>query len=217
MLFRSYYAGPGIIYYAEHTYKISFKIKFLKGDFDSFYLGWWADDGAKGISNTLVLDKTTEHIGDGWYICTAHYTFIDNHVGLPGFINTVADQTSFIITDFELLDLNYNPDLPRYEFEYKGEEDIYSWLNKANSPWNDLNLINNGDFSHGLAFWKFSADALNITITNVDNKKCALISRGNGNGADWSLYYVGRNLTFLANNEYQLGMKVKLLNSEAVP
>jgi hypothetical protein len=203
------YIGPRIIYFADHTYKISFKIKFINGDFNSFYLGWWVNDGAKGISNTLVLDKETSLISDGWYSCVSEYTFIDNHVGIPGFINSVKDHTSFIISDFELIDLDFNPDLPRFEFEYKGHDNLSMWLNKVNSPWLNTNLVNNGDFSHNLAFWKYSSNSLTIKATNVDSIKCASIGRGIGDGGDWSLYYAGRDIDFKANNEYQISFKMK--------
>ena len=128
--FSLLYTGPKIIYYAKHTYRISFKIKFLNGDFSSFNVGWWVDDGGKGYSNTLVLDKKTELIGDGWYNCSSEYTFIDNQTGLIGFINSVDDKTECIISDFELLDLNYVPELPRFEFEYKEKGNLKTWLDK---------------------------------------------------------------------------------------
>ena len=142
---------------------------------------------------------------------SSEYTFIDNHVGLIGFINSLSDQTSIIISDFELIDLNTNTSLPRYEFEYYGKEDINVWLNKINAPWNNLNLINNGDFSHGLSFWESSSDALTIKIEKVDDKNCAHITRGDGNGVDWSLIYNGRDIEFRKDNEYQISFILKLL------
>jgi hypothetical protein len=215
--FSIYYVGPDIIYYAQHTYKISFKIKFIEGNTNSFFLGWWADDGGKGYSNTLVLDKHIESLDDGWYNCTSYYTFLNNHIGLPGFFNTVADGTSFIIADFSLADLNWNKDLPRFEFEYQGPENILAWVNRINAPWKNRNLIINGDFKHGLSFWKTSANEVNIEIVKEDTLYCAKIIRGNGNESDWSLYYNGNTVKFFANNEYELSFMVKPLESTTIP
>lgn len=211
--FSLLYSGPKIFYYSDHTYKISFKIKFIRGDFNSFNVGWWVDDGGKGYSNSLYLDKKTEPIGDGWYSCTSKYTFIDNHIGLTGFIHSVTDQSSFIISDFELMDLDYNPVLPRYEFESPGRENLNILLGNLKK----LNLINNGDFNDDLAFWKHYSDSLAINIIDIDNKKCAFISRGDGDGGSWSLYYDCKNIEFKANNEYQIAFKLKLITPKTIP
>ena len=214
--FSLHYGGPSIIYYADHTYKISFKIKFISGNFNSFNVGFWVDDGGTGFSNSVALNKEIETIADGWYICSSQYTFINNHIGLDGFINSVADETSFIISDFELIDQDYDPNLPRYELEYRGKENLNNWINTLNPPWNKLNLIKNGDFTHGLSFWKHSSNSLTVKITNIDDKKCALISRGDGDGGDWSLYY-GGDINFFANNEYQISLKIKLISPKTIP
>lgn len=211
--FSLFYTGPKILYYSDHTYKISFKIKFISGDFNSFNVGWWVDDGGKGYENTLYLEKEIEPIGEGWYSCTSQYTFIDNHVGLVGFINSVKDQTSFIISDFELIDLDYNSILPRFEFESHGPESLNTLLDSLK----EINLINNGDFSDGLSFWKHYSDSLTIKITEIDKKKCALFTRGDGDGGSWSLYYDSKNIEFKANNEYQIAFKIKLIFPNEIP
>ncbi len=102
------YDGPKILYYSNHTYEISFKIKFLKGNFNSFSIGWWLNEIDKGISNSSNLEKDTVSLGNGWYSCISKYTFIDSHIGIIGFINFVKDQSEFIISDFELFDLDYD-------------------------------------------------------------------------------------------------------------
>jgi hypothetical protein len=216
--FSLQYIGPNILYYANHTYKISFKIKFIKGDFNSFNVGWWVDDAQKGFANTVSLEKKTEPLGDGWYSCTAKYTFIDNHFGITGFINSVADQTEFIIADFKLSDLDYDPLLPRYVYEVKEKENLTLWLNKQNLPYSGINLINNGSFEKGKTFWSCTSDSsIKITIENIENVKCALISRGNGNGGDWSLFNVGRPVEYKANNEYQIAFKIKPVKPKIIP
>ena len=216
--FSLQYVGPVILYYANHTYKISFKIKFIKGDFSTFNIGWWVNDGNKGFENTAALEKETEQLGEGWYKCTSEYTFIDNHFGIEGFFNSVGNETSFIVSDFELADLNYNQKLPRFEFEVGGGRNLNLWMAKNNPPFSGQNLLNNGNFESGLAFWKFTSKAaIDIKIENVDGHNCALVSRGIGNGGDWSLFYTGRPIQYKANNKYQIAFRFKPVKPKSIP
>jgi len=216
--FSLYYAGPKIIYLANHTYKISFKIKFIHGDFDSYHVGWWVEDGVRSKYKVSRLEKDIESIGNGWYNCTSKYTFINNHIGAAGFINSVKKQSEFIIADFTLLDLDYDDSLPRFLFEAEYETNEQKWINKKNPPYyNDSDLIINGSFEYGLEFWKYSSDSLTIKIERCDSGNYAFISRGDGDGGYFSLYYVGRNIEFKENNEYQISFKMKPLIPKTIP
>jgi hypothetical protein len=212
------FVGPDILYYANHTYKISFKIKLLSGDFNSFKVGWWVNDNNRGFANCADLKKETEPIGDGWYNCISEYTFIDNHFGLTGFFNSVLDRTSFVISDFELIDLNKDLFLPRYVFEVEGNDNLNTWLDKHNAPYIGNNLVSNGNFKYNGTFWKRSSDSsINIKIVDFKNVRCALISRGIGNGGDWSLFYAGRSIVYQANNEYQISFKIMPVKPYSIP
>jgi hypothetical protein len=212
------YVGPEILYYANHSYRISYKIKFLEGDFNSFNVGWWANDGKRGFAYSAALVKKTIPIDDGWYSCISDYTFIDNQFGITGFFNSVSDRTSFIISDFELIDLNFNSSLPRYVFEIKETGNIMEWLNKSNITYSGNNLINNGRFENGKNFWRCTSDSsINIKIENVQNVKCAFISREAGNGGDWSLFNIGRPVDYIAGNEYEIAFKVMPVKPKTIP
>lgn len=217
--FSFYYTGPKILYYANHTYRISFNIRILKGNFDSFSVGWWTEDGGKETSNTQILDKNIESLGDDWYKCTSTYTFFDNHSGITGFVSMVKNGTEFIISNFELYDLNYVSTLPRFLLEVKNQVNIDQWLNETNPPayYNNDNLIINGNFAYGLKNWNHSADALSIKIVVEDNRRCAWITRGNGNGMDWSLYYTGWDIKFIKQCKYQIRFKFKPVSSNSIP
>lgn len=215
-----FYNGPGILYYANHTYKISFKIKFLKGDINSFSVGWFAanGDGGKNLTHLLSLVKDVEKIGDEWYSCTSYYTFIDNQIGPSGFINSVINNSEFIITDFELIDLHYSPAFPKFLIELKGDLDPLQWMNSLNRPLSsDSNLLTNSDFSSGLNYWNFNSDSVTIKIVRIDKLNAALVERGNGNGEDWSLFYKGRHILFKKGNLYQLSFKFKPVIPDKIP
>ncbi len=212
------YVGPEILYYANHTYRITFKIKFFEGNFSSFNVGWWVNDGNKGFANCAALQKKITPLDDGWFACSSEYTFIDNHYEIAGFFNSVSSRTSFVMSDFELLDLNCDPSLPRYEFEIRGNDNVDDWLGKHNIPYSGNNLINNGRFESGKNFWRCTLDSsISFKIENIKNVKCALISRGAGNGGDWSLFNIGRPVRYFANNEYQIAFKVLPVIPKTIP
>jgi hypothetical protein len=216
--FSLYYVGPKIIYYSEHTYRIRFKIKFIKGSFNSFNVGWWITDRGKGVENTAFLKKDTISLSDGWYSCSSSYTFIDSYVGLIGFINSVKNQSEFIIADFTLDDLDYNPEFPKYVFEIEGDKNLSIWTNEFYSNWDETNLISNGDFSHELSCWNHSqGSAIETKASNIKDKNCCLISRGDGDDGGWSLYYDGKDIEYNASNEYQISFMFKPVQPDMLP
>lgn len=207
-----YYDGPEIIYLANHTYKISFYVKFLKGDYNSFNVGWWSDDGNKYYINNLKKDFKS--LNAGWFHFTCQYTFINNHIGLVGFINSVKDDSQFIISNFELTDENFSVDLPQYLTQLKFTNNLNETLDRINPPkyFTDSNLILNGDFTNDLFFWTQSYNTVEFEILEENNIKFLKIYRGIGNNADWSLIYNGENISFIKDNEYELSFKTKLIN-----
>ncbi len=215
-----YYNGPTILYYANHRYKISFKIKFLKGDINSFSVGWFVanGDGGKDFSHILSLVKNINKIDDGWYNSTSYYTFIDNQIEPSGFINSVLNNTEFIIADFELIDLDYSSRLPKFLIELDKDAKPLEWMNAINQPLtSDSNLLINSNFSSGLNYWGHDADSLKISIVNIDNTNAALIERGSGNGENWSLFYNGRHILFKKGDLYRIGFKFKPIIPGRIP
>lgn len=210
--FTFLYKGPQIIYYSNHTYLIKFKIKFIKGGKSSFQLGWYANDGGRGYKTQSIIKKFTP-LDNEWYECSALYTFIDNHIGINGFITHINKTTDLIIADFSLTDLDYDITLPQYVAEAKTLRRIDEYIDSINKPLiNYHNLINNGDFEYGLKYWAFNADSVEINLVESDSLKFCQIRRGNGNGVNWSLIYTGRAVTFYADNEYQISFKLKLVS-----
>lgn len=205
------YEGPQIMYYANQTYEISFKSKVLKGD-SHISVGWrdvpdWEISEGRGFYSLPIKEKK---LYNGWKEYTAYYTFNDNHIGITGFLFSDKTDTEIIIADFKLVNKDYLSDLPKYAFELKYTRDLLDWMNKKNPPLiNDENLINNGDFSLGLKYWNRNANETSIHIDTIDDRRCARIVRGKGDGAYWSLLYYGRSILFKANNEYQLDFLVK--------
>lgn len=214
------YIGPAILYYANHTYNISFKIKFLKGDFNSFSVGWYTGegDGGRNLSNILGLKKEISPLGDGWYNSTSTYTFIDNHIGPIGFINSVFENTEFIIADFQVRDMDYDQSLPKFDFEIDGAMDHMQYLNNINPPvLPNNNLIVNHDFSHGFKYWNYTVDSLKISVEYIDSMTVAVVQGRPGENIGWSLLYSGRNIQFRAGDLYQLKFKVKCLTDDRIP
>ncbi len=205
------YNGPEIFYYANHTYLIKFKIKFLKGDLNSFHLGWDVNDGGRGTNRIKNQKKSYKELGEGWYECNCKYTFIDNHHRSKGFIYNLKNDTEIIIADFSLVDLDYTDDLPKYVYEKRTKKDLNSWLDNTNPPiFGHSNLIINGNFEYGTKYWGYSADSVEHEIVKLDSVRCLRVTRGNGNKAYWSLLYLGRIETLYKGDLYELSFKYKV-------
>ena len=98
------------------------------------------------------------------------------------------NNSEFIITDFELIDLDYSPAFPKFLIELNDDLDPLQWMNSLNRPLSsDSNLLTNSDFSSGLNYWGYNSDSVKINIVRIDNINAALVERGNGNGEGWSL------------------------------
>ena len=216
--FYLYYNGPAILYLSNHSYELSFKIKLNEEEINSLSVGWIVDDGEKGYPTVNSNEKEIKSLGDDWYSFIARYTFIDNQIGVAFNINLINNKTDFSVSNIEISDLDFNPKLPDLPYELTSKEKLLAWLNMVNPPVNrDLNLINNGDFRHGLGFWLYSADSLNIKIAGNNSQKYAVITRGNGDGGFWSLYYGGRIIEFKENDVYEVSFKMKPIYPQTIP
>ena len=215
---KIYCKMPAMAYFANHTYEISFKTQFIVGNVNSLTVRWLTDDGNHGSKSTTAYFKEIDSIGNKWYDYTAKYTFIDNHAGIVLSLSFAQHNAIFIITNFKIKDLDYNPDLPALPAEINNNQGLNVWMNRINYPVSEsINLINNGDFKHDLAFWSYGADSLKIAVTEVDGKSCAHFKRGDGDGDYFSLFYVGRNILFKAKNEYQLSFNLKTIQPKNIP
>jgi hypothetical protein len=166
----------------------------------------------------MALNEMIDTISDGWYSCESYYTFIENHIGLSGFINSVSKNSSFIIADFKMIDQDFDPKLPRFLIEIDPNINPIVMMDSINTPWLTTNLVSNGDFKHNLSFWGHSENSgIETTLSNFNGKKCALVSRDKGDMGGWSLYYKGRNFDFKANNTYQIEFKLKLVQTDEIP
>ncbi len=213
-----YTETPALPYFANHTYEISFKAQLIQGNIYSLNLGWWVDDLNNGNLSTFSTNKEISPLGNNWYSISAKYTFIENQFGIIFFISSNNEKLDFNISEVVITDLNHDSSIEKYPEKVVNSKKIFNWLNVVNpESFNDLNLISNGNFDNNLGFWAYSSDSLEIKIEWIDGIKCANIRRGNGDNDNWSLYYVGRNIEFKANNEYQIAFKLKPIAPKTIP
>jgi hypothetical protein len=79
------------------------------------------------------------------------------------------------------------------------------------------NLIYNGNFELGKTNWTPYADSTTHTIIETPFGKGIRVSRGNGNGGDWSLRYVGRPIIYYAGHTYQIKFIFKVQKGISIP
>lgn len=107
------YYGRSPIYYPNHTYKIVFKCKVVKGDGIPFNIGWWTQDGHSSHKPAfLPLEK--KELGNGWLEITAKYTFQNKNQKLVFFLNSLKDYSVIELADIKLIDLDFDPKLQVY-------------------------------------------------------------------------------------------------------
>ncbi len=215
---KIYSKSSGKIYFATHTYKITFKFKTLSvNTVDAIRAGWWTDDGNMGNQITIA-HNSIDSIGYGWYSYNGMYTFMDNHISIAPLIMFLAPECEFEISDFIITDLDFNKELYRQKYTSKDSYEILRWVNIINPQIdNGTNLLMNGDFKYGFKFWGYSADSLKISIESEDSLTYARIRRGDGNGGYYSLFYSGRRIVFTQNNQYELSFKLKPIFPGFVP
>jgi len=79
------------------------------------------------------------------------------------------------------------------------------------------NLIYNGNFRSGTTNWWPGADSTIHTIIETPFGKGIRVSRGNGNGSDWSLKYNGRPIIYNAGHTYQIKFIFKVQKGIGIP
>jgi len=123
--FSLVYSGRPIIYYLDHEYVLKFKYKVIKGDQDSFKVGWYVDHDGNGFELKGTIIKN--NINHGWKELTCKYKFKKTCFNTLSFLSSLKDSTIIDITDIELMDMNLDYNKPVFidqlnihEIKHKG-------------------------------------------------------------------------------------------------
>jgi hypothetical protein len=79
------------------------------------------------------------------------------------------------------------------------------------------NLVFNGNFKKGNSFWLPNADSTKHEIIDTPFGKGMRVSRTDGNGGYWSLYYEGPKIIYIAGHTYQLKFNMKVVKGTGMP
>lgn len=97
-------------------------------------------------------------------------------------------------------------------------ESFYRIVDSKNDNQNqNRNLISNGNFESGTTNWSIGADSTTHTIIETPFGKGIRVSRGDGNGMDWSLRYNGRPIIHYAGHTYQIKFIFKVQKGIGIP
>jgi hypothetical protein len=107
------YNGRPIIYYAGHTYKLSFLFKVIKGSGIPFYVGWQAEDGFRGYPSYSIPREITK-LENGWNEIVFFDKFKNTHYDLPAFLNSLKDSTEIDIAKVKLIDIDRKEAQPKF-------------------------------------------------------------------------------------------------------
>jgi hypothetical protein len=97
-------------------------------------------------------------------------------------------------------------------------ESIYQIFESKNDNQNSTqNLIYNGNFELGMDNWTAYAGSTTLTIIETPFGKGIRVTRGKGNGSDWSLRYIGRPIIYYAGHTYQIKFNFKVQSGIGIP
>lgn len=219
------YIGPDIIFYAGHTYTISFKFKIVKGDNIPFKIGFKVD-------NTLLDDRAAGlypvvlNLENGWKQGNCSYTFWRSISDIPLFMNSQEHDTEIEFADIKLQDNISIDSLPKYGDQVslvKNEVQNYLkrydsiYYSKKQNPEENANLLYNGDFSQGTLYWLPAATATEHSVIETPYGKGVKVTRKDGDESYWSLLYNGRPIIYWAGHTYKLSFLFKVLKGSGVP
>ena len=105
-----HYKGRPIAYHKNITYTISFLYRILEGYKNSFYVGWWVNEGDGYRHN---LQKSIEPIDSVWYRCTVSYKFKEDRMNSTCFLNSLRAGSTIEVKDIRLT-CDDTTGLPRY-------------------------------------------------------------------------------------------------------
>lgn len=219
------YSGRDIVFYSGHRYELSFAFRVIKGSGVPFRAGFWADDGFSGYREASSLELKISELPEGWKNATCSHVFMQNHTGVPFFINSMTDSTVVEFKDIRLFDRDLKPGVPLFSDEYSSNSKIATELIEKKFPSRiqltgmpeGNNLLYNGNFRSGTEFWTFNSDATIHEIIETPFGKGIRISRGDGDGGGFSLLYAGRPLVFHAGHEYMVKLMYRIVRGDGIP
>lgn len=92
-----YYIGRKINFYEKTLYELSFKIKIIDGDFNSFKIGFWLPKNSADYLNKMNLSLKKELKNNGWYKCHTTFRFFEDTNNAKFFLHSLSSNTKLII------------------------------------------------------------------------------------------------------------------------
>jgi hypothetical protein len=97
------------------------------------------------------------------------------------------------------------------------EESIYRLVNTHEDNLKENNLILNGNFEMGTTYWMPYADSTQLKQIKTPFGKGVRVIRGDGDGGNWSLRYIGRPILFHAGHTFLVKFKFKVQKGIGLP
>jgi hypothetical protein len=219
------YIGRDILFYAGHTYTISFKFKIDKGDNIPFKIGLKVDDPILG-GKASGLYPDIKNLENGWKQGICSHTFWRSISDIPLFMNSQEHDTEIEFADIKVQDINSIDSLPKFgdQVSYVRNE-VQNYLKRYDSIYyaknqnseEKTNLFYNGDFTMGTLFWLPAASATEHSLVETPYGKGIKVTRKDGDEAYWSLLYNGRPIIYWAGHTYRLSFLFRVLKGSGKP
>lgn len=212
------YKGRPIVYYPGHKYQIKFKYRIIKGGNNLFKFGWFFNNKPRFFDPTDLKLKLS-HLPNNWFEAKAEILFSKGIYNLAFGVHSIENSTTIEVCDIQLIDLYETnvpyPFLDQIENNGKKVEQVFTDLN--NCPKEVNNLIVNGDFRSGLMNWSAYADSTDFDWIETPFGKGVRVTRTDGDGGYWSLFYIGPKINFQTKKTYEINFKFKIIKGSEKP
>ncbi len=212
------YNGRPIIYYPGHKYQIRFKYRIIKGNKNQFKIGWFFKNKPRFFDPTNLKLRIFQ-LPNNWFEAKAEILFSEGHYNLPFGLHSLDSNAIIVLTDIQLIDLYNDEDLIPFvdQITTKGKlvDQAFNVLSTCCEE--QGNLVLNGNFKNRLLHWHAYADSTDLDWIETPFGKGVRVTRTDGDGGYWSLYYTGPKIEYKANHTYFIEFKYRIIKGSNDP
>ena len=173
-----------------------------------------ADKTNEKAYSTTVIDA--RQVKDGDLVVASVYCYVSKEFN-GGDVKIYSTGSTYgdTIANYSVLDCSMSSSNVKNDDYYKLTIDsTYFYYDNQN---HEKNLFLNGDFKNGNKYWTPGADSTEHEVIETPYGQGLRVSRKNGDGGSFSLYYSGRPIVYNEGHTYKLNFKYKVINGALLP
>jgi hypothetical protein len=167
----------------------------------------------KAFSSTTI---DARQVRDGDIVLASVYCYVSKDFN-GGDVKIYSEGSTFrdTVSYYSVIDTSFSSQNSADNFFYNLLPDTSS-LNPGNQT-KEKNLLVNGDFQVGKQFWTPGADSTTHEIVKTPFGNGLRVSRTDGDGGSFSVYYSGRPIVYNEGHTYRIKFDFKVVKGNSVP